>query len=243
MSPCLWCMFLFQFLTVLFIPPLQQIKGSKLSEIWPDLSTACCRKSRRRHHCPLLNNGKNTLSLTIRGSLQMMTKTFSLAPVWWQHWTKLVVITYVQNFVVMPVTFLKNRWIVLSTVAARSVIGHGISCFYHEIVVGRDDVAPSQLFNKLLDGLLVKGWTRGSEVEASRAVYQSFVQEQRQLELSSTRSRPDVGDVLSIWSAQVGFRARRYPYNVFIVSNQTSCFETYELSCPLMSFCCFRYSS
>ena len=41
---------------------------------------------------------------------------------------------------------------VLSTVAKRSVIGQGLSCFCPAIVVGGDDVAPFQLFNKLLDG-------------------------------------------------------------------------------------------
>ena len=70
---------------------------------------------------------------------------------------------------------------VLSTVAARSIIGQGLIVFCAAIVVDGDDVAPLQLFNKLLDGLLEKGWTRGSEVEACRAEYQSFVQEQRQL--------------------------------------------------------------
>ena len=70
---------------------------------------------------------------------------------------------------------------VLSTVASRSVIGQGLSCFCPANVVEGDDAAPLQLFNKLLDGLLEKGWTRGSEVEACRAEYQSFVQEQRQL--------------------------------------------------------------
>ena len=99
---------------------------------------------------------------------------------------------------------------VLSTVASRSVIGQGVSCFCPAIVVGGDDVALFQIFNKFLDGLLEKGWTRGSEVEACRAEYQFFVQEQRQLERSSTRSRPDVGDVLSFCSAQAGFRARRH---------------------------------
>ena len=46
---------------------------------------------------------------------------------------------------------------VLSTVASRSVIGQGLSCFCPAIVVSGDDVAPLQLFNKLLDGLLEKG--------------------------------------------------------------------------------------
>ena len=107
-----------------------------------------------------------------------------------------------------------------STVAARSVIGQGLGCFCPAIVVGGDDVAPLQFFNKLLDGLLEKGWTMGSEVEACQAEYQSFVQEQRQLERSSTRSRPDVGNVLSFCSAQAGFRARRHLYKVYIVANQ-----------------------
>ena len=43
---------------------------------------------------------------------------------------------------------------VLSTVAARSVIGQGLSCFCPAIVVGGDNVVPVQLFNKLLNGLL-----------------------------------------------------------------------------------------
>ena len=126
---------------------------------------------------------------------------------------------------------------VLSTVAARSVIGQGLSCFCPAIVVGGDDVAPLQLFNKLLDGLLEKGGTKGSEVEACRAEYQSFVQEQRQLERSSTGSRPDVGDVLSFFSAHAGFRARRHLYKVCIVAKQACGFNPCELSHPFMQLC------
>ena len=126
---------------------------------------------------------------------------------------------------------------VLSTVAARSVIGQGLSCFCPAIVVGGDNVAPLQLFNKLLDGLLEKGWTKGSEVEACRAEYQSFVQEQRQLERSSTRSRPDVGDILSFCSGQAAFRARRHLYKVCIVANRACCFNPLILSHPSMGLC------
>ena len=53
---------------------------------------------------------------------------------------------------------------VLSTVAARSVIGQGLSCFCPAIVVGGDDVALLQLFNNFLDGPLEKGWTRGARL-------------------------------------------------------------------------------
>ena len=126
---------------------------------------------------------------------------------------------------------------VLSTVAARSVIGQGLSCFSPAIVVGGDDVAPLQLFNKLLDGLLEKGWSRGSEVEGCRSEYQSFVQEQRQLERSSTRGRPDIGDVLSFCSAQAGFRARRHLHKLCIVANQACGFNTFVLSHPSMRLC------
>ena len=45
----------------------------------------------------------------------------------------------------------------LSTVVSRSLSVEGISCFSPAIVVSDDDVAPSQLFNKLLNGLLEKG--------------------------------------------------------------------------------------
>ena len=125
---------------------------------------------------------------------------------------------------------------VLSTVAARSVIGQGLSCFCPAKVVGGDDVAPLQLFNKFLEGLLEKGWTRGSEVEACQAEYQSFVQEQRQLERSSTRSRPDVSDILSFCSAQAGFRARQQLYKVCIVANQACGFNPFVLFHPSMRF-------
>ena len=104
-------------------------------------------------------------------------------------------------------------------------------------MVGGDNFAPFQLFCKLLDGLLEKSWTKGSEVEACRAEYQSFVQEQRQLERLSTRSRPDVGDVLSFSSAQAGFPARRHLYKVCIVTNQAGGFTPFELSHPFMRLC------
>ena len=125
---------------------------------------------------------------------------------------------------------------VLSTVASRSIIGQGLSCFCPEIVVGGDDVAFFQLFNKLLDGLLKKGWTRGSEVEACPAENQSLVQEQRQLERSSTRSRPHVGDVRSFCTAQVGFRARHL-YKICIVANQAFGFNPCDLFHTSMRFC------
>ena len=105
---------------------------------------------------------------------------------------------------------------VLSTVAARSSIGQGLSCFCPPVLIGGDDHAPLQLFDLLLDGLLAKGWVRGGDMEACKSEYQSFVQEQRLLERSSTRGRLDVGNVLTFCSSQAGFRVRSHLYKVCI---------------------------
>ena len=109
---------------------------------------------------------------------------------------------------------------VLSTVAARSKIGQGLSCFRPAIIIGGDNHARLHLLGLLLDGLLDRGWNKGSEIEACRAEYQSFVQELRQLERSSTRSRPHIGDFLSFCSSQAGFRARQHLFKVCIKTNK-----------------------
>ena len=108
---------------------------------------------------------------------------------------------------------------VLSTVAARSKSVQGLSCFGPVIIIGGDYHAPLHLLGLLLDGLLERGWIKGSEIAACWAENQSFVQEQQQLERSSTRSQPDVGDVLSFCSSQVGFRARQRLFRVCFLSN------------------------
>ena len=116
---------------------------------------------------------------------------------------------------------------VLSTVAARSKIGQGLSCFCPAIIIRGDNHAPLHLLGLLLDGLLDRGWVKGSEIEACRSQYQSFVQEQRQLERSSMRRRPDIGDVLSFRSSQTGFRARRHLFKVCIVTNMVKLRDRY----------------
>ena len=116
---------------------------------------------------------------------------------------------------------------VLSTVAARSKLGQGLSCFCPAIVIGGDDHAPLHLLGLLLDGLLERGWVKGSGIEACRSEHQAFVQEQRQLERSSTRSRPDIGDVLSFCCSQTGFRARQHLLKVCIVTNVVKFHDRY----------------
>ena len=67
---------------------------------------------------------------------------------------------------------------ILSTVAARSPTGQGLSCFCPEIVIGGDDYSAFHVFGQLLDGLLELGWVRGSEVEPAKVEFHSFVREQ-----------------------------------------------------------------
>ena len=108
---------------------------------------------------------------------------------------------------------------ILSTVAARSKLGQGVSCFCHEVILGGDDHSTFFLYGQLLDGLVECSWEKGSNVEACKAEFESFVREQRQLERHSTRRRPDVGNILAYFVQQTGFQSRRH---LFPVSCRTS---------------------
>ena len=103
---------------------------------------------------------------------------------------------------------------ILSTVAARSKLGQGVSCFCTEIILGSDDHSAFFLHGQLLDGLVECGWEKGSNVEACKTEMQTFVREQRQLERHSTRKRPDVGNILAYFAHQTGFQSRRHLFRV-----------------------------
>ena len=111
---------------------------------------------------------------------------------------------------------------VLSTVAARSKLGQGVSCFCPEIIIGGDDHSAFFLFGQLLDSLVECGWEKGLMVEACKADFQSFVNEQRQLESHAGRKRSDISSVLSHLSHQSGFRSRRHLYRVSLVGLRVS---------------------
>ena len=102
---------------------------------------------------------------------------------------------------------------ILSTVAARSPTGQGLSCFCPEIVIGGDSYSVFHLFGQLLDGLLELGWATGSEVEPAKAEFHSFVREQRQVEASSNRSRAPINSVFAFCN-QPSFRSRRNLHKV-----------------------------
>ena len=103
-----------------------------------------------------------------------------------------------------------------STVALRSPIGQGLSCFCPEIVIGGDNYCAFHLFGQLLDGLLELGWVRGSEVEPAKAEFHSFVREQRQVETSSNRSRAPINSGFAFCN-QPSFQSRRNLHKVNII--------------------------
>ena len=111
---------------------------------------------------------------------------------------------------------------ILSTVAAGSKLGQGVSCFCPEIIIGGDDHSAFFLFGQLLDGLVECGWEKGSTVEACKAELQSFLNDQRQLESHAGRKRSDISSVLSYLSHQSGFRSRRHLYRVSLVGLRVS---------------------
>ena len=66
---------------------------------------------------------------------------------------------------------------VQSIVAARLKLGQGVSC--PEIFIGGDDHSAFFLFGELLHGLIACGWEKGSNIEACKAGFRSFVNDQR----------------------------------------------------------------
>ena len=105
---------------------------------------------------------------------------------------------------------------ILSTVAARSPIRQGLSCFCPEIVIGVDNYSGFHLFGQLLDELLKLGWIRGSDIEPAKAEFPSFVREQRQVETSGETSPVAINSVFAFCN-QPGFRSRRNLHKVSII--------------------------
>ena len=94
---------------------------------------------------------------------------------------------------------------ILSTVAARFKLGQGVSCFFPEIILGFDEHSAFFLFGQLLDGLIACGWEKRLNVEACKAEFQSFVQDQLQLQLHASRKQSDISYILSYLTLQVSF--------------------------------------
>ena len=95
-----------------------------------------------------------------------------------------------------------------STVAARSPVGQGLSCFCPEIIIGADDFSAFHLFGQLRDKLLEIGWVMGSEIEPAKADFHSFVREQRQVETSGNKFRVPIKNRFCV------LQRGRFPFSV-----------------------------
>ena len=84
-----------------------------------------------------------------------------------------------------------------------------------------DDHSAFLLFGQLLDGLVECGWEKGSTVEACKTEFQSFVNDQRQLECHASTKHSDISNVLNYLTHQSWFRSRRHLYRVSLVGLQT----------------------
>ena len=111
---------------------------------------------------------------------------------------------------------------VVSTVAARSKLGQLVSCFCPEIIIGGDDIV--FLFGQLLDGLIACRWEKRSNVEACKAEFQFFNQNQRQLYCHASRKHSDISNLLSYLIQPNGFRSRRHLYRVNLAGVQVDFF-------------------
>ena len=96
----------------------------------------------------------------------------------------------------------------LWTVAARSPDEQGLSCFCPEIIIGGDKYSVFHLIVQLLDGSVELGWVRGSQGAPANDVFYSFVREQRQVNVSDSRSRLPMNSVFGFCN-QPSFRSRR----------------------------------
>ena len=128
---------------------------------------------------------------------------------------------------------------ILSTVATRSPIGQGLSCFCAKIIIGVDEYSTFQLFGQLLDGLLEHGWDKVSEVDPAKAEFHSSVREQRQKEVNGSRSCVPINNVFAFCN-ESGFRSRPNMHKVSIMVSRNHlgllmifhvcCFKVFQLT-------------
>ena len=120
----------------------------------------------------------------------------------------------------------------LSTVAARSPFGRGLSCFCPKIIIRGDDCSTIHLFGQLLDGPLEFSWVRGSDVEPAKGEFHSFIREQRQVEVSGIRSRVPFNSVFGFRN-QPGFRSRGnlHKVSIIVLQNHLGLLMTLPVGC------------
>ena len=181
----------------------------------PGLCIVCCRKSNRVAICPSLRNGRLTCSRIIRALEPSNRSILSSLEKIKSNFPR-------KDFHKDCRRFLEDLVsTILSTVAACSPVGQGVSSFCPEIILGGDDFSAFRFFGQLLDGLLELGWVRRSEIEHAKPEFYSFVREQRQVEVSGKKSRGPFKSV-STFCSQPGLRSRQNLHKISIMVSRCS---------------------
>ena len=129
------------------------------------LCIVCVRKWGEVVICRWSRSGRHTCFQIIRALGQLLRNIFWRVPVFLHLLRRLTAASSAESskFRRDCRRFLEDLVsTILSTVAAPSPIGQGLSCFCPEIVIGGDDYSAFHLFGQLLDGLIELGWVRGS---------------------------------------------------------------------------------
>ena len=105
---------------------------------------------------------------------------------------------------------------IFSTVAARSTVGQGLSCFCPKIFIGGHDYSAFHLVRQLLEGLHELGWVRVSEIDPAKAEFHSFVRERREVRMSGSTSPVPINSVFAFCNQPV-FRSLRNLLKVSIM--------------------------
>ena len=116
---------------------------------------ACCKKSKPVVLCRSSRSGRVTCSRITRPSQPLRISIFLLGLECMLRWKKKTSQYLKKEFRSSARRFLEDfTSTVLATVAARSKLGQGVSCFCPEVIVGGDDHSAFFLFGQLLDGLV-----------------------------------------------------------------------------------------
>ena len=128
---------------------------------------------------------------------------------------------------------------ILSTIAARSLVGSGLRCFTPKSSLEVIKYAAFHRFGQLLEWLFELGWVRGSEIEPAEAELHSLVHEQRQVEVSGSRSRESVNSVFAFcnqpgfcsWRNLNKFRIKLFQNHLgSIMISHVCCFQVFQLT-------------
>ena len=211
---------LFQLRISLFIVKQWAITGVTRLVNWLDSSTVCYRRLSKDLHCLLWSSGMFMYCQITPNFLLLLMENFWPGHGCWQLSTRLGARIWSESSSEMPVGFWRNSrplycrlWLPVQRLDRDWVVSVQQSSLGETIIHQCICWVFCSMVFWIVDG------SRAVRPEACRSEYQSFVQEQRQLERSSTRSRPDIGNVLSFCSSQAGFRAQQHLFKVCSLTN------------------------